>query len=142
MGIEDDRRQRRVGQIERLANVSVYLDSELTAEDALAFGAERVVLMIGWHLLGVGAGRPGRGRGGRAPEEKTGERWVKRRTPIITTRGAIIGKMFIDGEQVSGEVSSEAVELFSAAQREATDALEKNRIPNQYRGAVKDYCFA
>ena len=36
-------------------------------------------------------------------------------------------------------VSSEAVELFSAAQREATDALEKNRIPNQYRGAVKDY---
>jgi dimethylamine/trimethylamine dehydrogenase len=40
-------RDYRVGQIERLANVSVYLDSELTAEDVLAFGAERVVLATG-----------------------------------------------------------------------------------------------
>ncbi len=89
---------------------------------------------------GSGMGtRPGRGRGARAPEEKTGERWEKRRTPVITTKGTIIGKMFIDGEQVRGDVSSDAVELFSAAQREATDALEKNRIPNQYRGAVKEY---
>jgi dimethylamine/trimethylamine dehydrogenase len=40
-------RDYRVGQIERLANVSVYLDSELTADDALAFGAERVALATG-----------------------------------------------------------------------------------------------
>ncbi len=89
---------------------------------------------------GAGMGkRPGRGRGGRAPEEQTGERWVKRRSPVMTTEGAIIGKMFIDGEQVRGDVSSRAVELFSAAERDATDALNKNRIPNQYRTAVKNY---
>lgn len=89
---------------------------------------------------GGGMGRnPGRGTGGRAAEEKTGERWVRRRSPIITTKGGIIGKMFIDGEQIRGDVGSQAVELFSAAERDATDALEQNRIPNQYRGAVKDY---
>ncbi len=59
-------RDYRVGQIERLANVSVYLDSELTAEDALAFGAERVVLATGadwspqWydHLTGLPTAPP------------------------------------------------------------------------------------
>lgn len=83
--------------------------------------------------------RPGQGRGGRASEQKTGERWVKRRSPVITTPGGIIGKKFVDGEQVRGEVSAEIIEVFSAAEREATDALEDNKIPNQYRNAVKDY---
>ena len=84
-------------------------------------------------------GRLGRGRGGRGPEQKTAERWVKERTPVITTKGSIIGKKFIDGEQVRGEVGTEAVELFSAAERDATDALNKTRIPNHLRKAVKNY---
>ena len=58
---------------------------------------------------------------------------------MITTPGGIIGKKFVDGEQVRGEVSAEIIEVFSAAEREATDALEENKIPNQYRGPVKDY---
>ena len=56
---------------------------------------------------------------------------------MITTPGGIIGKKFVDGEQVRGEVSAEIIEVFSAAEREATDALEDNKIPN--RNAVKDY---
>ncbi len=58
---------------------------------------------------------------------------------MITTKGSIIGKKFIDGEQVRGEVGTEAVELFSAAERDATDALNKTRIPNHLRKAVKNY---
>jgi hypothetical protein len=89
---------------------------------------------------GGGMGRrPGRGRGGRGPERQTAERWVKERTPVITTSGSIIGKKFIDGEQVRGDVGTEAVELFSAAERDATDALNKTRIPNHLRKAVKNY---
>ena len=88
---------------------------------------------------GGGMGRLGRGRGGRGPEQKTAERWVKERTPVITTKGSIIGKKFIDGEQVRGEVGTEAVELFSAAERDATDALNKTRIPSHLRKAVKNY---
>jgi chemotaxis protein histidine kinase CheA len=83
--------------------------------------------------------RPGQGRGGRGSEHRTGERWVKERTKVITTKGSIIGKKFIDGEQVRGEVGTEAVELFSAAERDATDALNKTRIPNHLRKAVKSY---
>ena len=89
---------------------------------------------------GGGMGRrPGRGRGGRGSEQETAVRWVKERTPVITTKGSIIGKKFIDGEQVRGEVGTEAVELFSAAERDATDALNKTRIPNHLRKAVKNY---
>ncbi len=83
--------------------------------------------------------RPDQGRGGRGPEEQTAVRFQKQRTPVITTPGAIIGKMFVNGEQVRGDVSSDTAELYSAAEREATDALNDNKIPNQYRSAVKRF---
>lgn len=83
--------------------------------------------------------KPGQGRGGQAPEEQTAVRFKKERTPVITGPGSIISKMFIDGEQVRGDVTSQVAETFSAAERDATDALNKNQIPNQYRSSVKKY---
>ncbi len=47
----------RVGQIGKLANVSVYLDSVLSAQDVLDFGAEHVVLATGCHWRRDGFGR-------------------------------------------------------------------------------------
>ncbi|MEW9624313.1 FAD-dependent oxidoreductase [Rhodanobacter geophilus] len=47
----------RVGQINKLANVAVYLDSALTAQDVLDFGAEHVVLATGCHWRRDGCGR-------------------------------------------------------------------------------------
>lgn len=47
----------RVGQIGKLNNVSVYLDSPLTAQDVLDFGAEHVVLAAGCHWRRDGFGR-------------------------------------------------------------------------------------
>ncbi|HEV2538548.1 MAG TPA: FAD-dependent oxidoreductase [Frateuria sp.] len=47
----------RVGQIRKLANVAVYLDSELSAQDVLDFGAEHVVLATGCHWRRDGYGR-------------------------------------------------------------------------------------
>ncbi|MHA6203782.1 oxidoreductase [Dyella soli] len=47
----------RVGQIGKLNNVSVYLDSVLTAQDVLDFGAEHVVLATGCHWRRDGFGR-------------------------------------------------------------------------------------
>ena len=84
-------------------------------------------------------GPKGQGRGGRADEQQTNVRFTKERTPVHTTKGALISKMFVDGEQVRGEVSTEAVELISSAERDATDAINKNKIPNQYRGPIKEY---
>ncbi|WP_130618811.1 FAD-dependent oxidoreductase [Dyella amyloliquefaciens] len=47
----------RVGQIGKLTNVSVYLDSVLSAQDVLDFGAEHVVLATGCHWRRDGFGR-------------------------------------------------------------------------------------
>jgi len=46
----------RVGQINKLANVAVYMDSILSAQDVLDFGAEHVVLATGcrWRRDGYG----------------------------------------------------------------------------------------
>ena len=47
----------RIGQIGKLPNVSVYLDSVLSAQDVLDFGAEHVVLATGCHWRRDGFGR-------------------------------------------------------------------------------------
>ncbi|KRE86799.1 NADH:flavin oxidoreductase [Rhodanobacter sp. Soil772] len=47
----------RTGQIGKLANVAVYLDSALGAQDVLDFGAEHVVLATGCHWRRDGYGR-------------------------------------------------------------------------------------
>jgi len=47
----------RVGQIDKLSNIAVYLDSALTAQDVLDFGAEHVVLATGCHWRRDGYGR-------------------------------------------------------------------------------------
>ncbi|WP_017462176.1 FAD-dependent oxidoreductase [Dyella ginsengisoli] len=47
----------RLGQINKLSNVSVYLDSALSAQDVLDFGAEHVVLATGCHWRRDGYGR-------------------------------------------------------------------------------------
>jgi dimethylamine/trimethylamine dehydrogenase len=47
----------RVGQIRKLANVSVYMDSPLTAQDVLDFGADHIVVATGCHWRQDGYGR-------------------------------------------------------------------------------------
>ncbi|MEO5971959.1 MAG: FAD-dependent oxidoreductase [Sphingomicrobium sp.] len=47
----------RVGQIERMANVSVYRESAMGADEVIAFGADHVVLATGCHWRRDGLGR-------------------------------------------------------------------------------------
>jgi dimethylamine/trimethylamine dehydrogenase len=47
----------RLGQIQRMANVTVYPDNRLSAQDVLDFGAERVALATGSHWRRDGYGR-------------------------------------------------------------------------------------
>ena len=47
----------RVGQLQKLANVQVYRESPLSADDILAFGAEQVVIATGCHWRRDGIGR-------------------------------------------------------------------------------------
>ncbi len=50
-----------------------------------------------------------------------------------------MGQFLIDGEQVKGDVSSNFSDVVIAAERDATDRINRNRIPRQYHKAVKAY---
>lgn len=86
-----------------------------------------------------GMGKLGRGRGGLAPEQKTAIGFKTERGKVHTGKGAIIGQFLIDGEQVKGDVSTSFTEVVTAAERDASDRINRNRIPRQYHKAVKAY---
>ena len=84
-------------------------------------------------------GKMGQGRGGLAGEEKTDVAFKTERGKVHTGKGAIVGQFLVDGEQVKGEMKSNLVEVVSAAEREASDRINRDRIPRQYHKAVKAY---
>lgn len=88
---------------------------------------------------GGGMGRIGRGRGGIAPQEETAVNFKIERGKVHTGEGAIIGQFLFDGEQVKGEVSSSVAEVVAAGEHDASDRINRNRIPRQYHKAVKAY---
>lgn len=88
---------------------------------------------------GAGLGKLGRGRGGLAPQQQTNVAFKMERTKVYTGPGAIIGRFLIDGEQVKGEATRELVDVITAEERNATDAINRDRIPRQYQKSVKDY---
>ncbi len=88
---------------------------------------------------GGGMGLLGQGRGGLAPEQQTSVGFKIERGKVHTGKGAIIGQFLFDGDQVKGEVDESFAEIVSAAQREASDRINRDRIPRQYHKAVKSY---
>jgi len=88
---------------------------------------------------GRGMGRMGRGRGGQAKMEQTDVDFKTERGKVHTGKGAIVGQFLVDGEQVKGEAKTNLVEVVSAAEREASDRINRDRIPRQYHKAVKAY---
>ena len=86
-----------------------------------------------------GMGSLGRGRGGIAREEQTPASFVKRRDKVHAGKGAIIGSILVDGKQIKGDVTSDIGEVLAAGERDATDAIDRARIPRRYHQAVKGY---
>ncbi len=87
---------------------------------------------------GMGA-NAGQGRGGIASEASTRASFTKRRQKVPTVRGAITGQYLVDGEQYKGDISPAVVELLTAAESRATDAIERRRIPRRYHKFIKAY---
>jgi chemotaxis protein histidine kinase CheA len=88
---------------------------------------------------GGGMGKQGQGEGGVAPEEVTDVGFQVQRQQVATGRGAITGQFLVDGGQVKGEAETEFVEVVTAAERAATDAVRRDRVPRQYQKAVREY---
>ena len=81
----------------------------------------------------------GQGRGGLAPEQQTKIDFKTERGKVHAGKGAIIGQFLFEGEQVKGDVTTEFVEVLTAAERDASDRIDRDRIPRQYQKAVKAY---
>ncbi len=81
----------------------------------------------------------GQGRGGLAPEQESATGFKVERAKVTTGKGAIIGQFQVDGEQLRGETTSQLTELVEAAERDASDRIQRDRIPRQYQKAIKSY---
>ncbi|MCP4592846.1 MAG: hypothetical protein GY842_19090 [bacterium] len=89
---------------------------------------------------GSGMGQLGQGRGGLAPEDgSSGFDYRIHRQKVHTGKGRIIGQYLVDAEQIKGGVSSQLAEAVAAEERDATDAINRDRIPRQYQKSVKEY---
>ena len=82
---------------------------------------------------------PGQGRGGRAEQEQAAVAFKTERQKVHTGKGAIVGQLVFEGEQVPGEASSELTKTVAAAEREASDLIHRDRVPRQYHKAVRSY---
>lgn len=65
---------------------------------------------------------------------------VDKKSPTKSRKGgAIIGQQFIKGKMLTGQSEAEFYDAAQAAELQATDALNKERIPRIYRRGVKAY---
>ncbi len=91
---------------------------------------------------GNGFGRGGAGvsqGGGGMGEQAAAERWEKIKAKTPDSGGPTIGTMLVQGEQVKGESRQAFANVATAAEQEATEALENNVIERQYHDMVKHY---
>ncbi len=91
---------------------------------------------------GDGFGRGGGGvsqGGGGMGEQAAAERWEKIKAKTPDSGGPTIGTMLVQGEQVKGESRQAFASVATAAEQEATEALENNVIERQYHDLVKHY---
>lgn len=82
---------------------------------------------------------PGQGRGGQAQKEETAVGFKTERQKVYTGKGAIVGQLVFEGEQIPGKASSEVTQTVAAAEREASDLIHRDRVPRQYHKAVRSY---
>ncbi len=89
---------------------------------------------------GKNRGPGGRGRGaGDRPKGSGDVAFEKKRAKTHQRTGVIISQWYIKGEQLKGEAKAEFEEAVQAAERDASDALDKDQVPRAYQKAVKTY---
>lgn len=94
------------------------------------------------HCNGTGQGRNGGGRafGARDRDDNVSVGFRNTKAPIKTGRdGRIIGRQFVKGQPLAGKSQVEFYDAATAAEIDATDALNRERIPRAYRKGVREY---
>jgi hypothetical protein len=81
----------------------------------------------------------GLGEGYKIGKERRAHAYKARKVDSQLRKGKIIGQQLVDGPQVRGEATAEARQAVIAAQRDATDAIQRDEIPRQYDRVVRTY---
>lgn len=64
---------------------------------------------------------------------------TRRASGKIDPTGRSIGQQFLKGRQIKGRSEADIIEAASAAELDATDALNRDRVTRNYRNSVKSY---
>lgn len=64
---------------------------------------------------------------------------TKRASGAIDPTGRSIGQQFLKGRQIKGRTEAEVMDAAAAAEIDATDALNRDRVTRNYRNSVKSY---
>jgi len=81
----------------------------------------------------------GLGLGSRIGKEKAAYQTDPTKAKTRFQGGTVIGQMLVDGPQVRGEASAEALTAAAAQVRDALDAIEREEVPRQYRKVLQEY---
>lgn len=81
----------------------------------------------------------GLGRGERIGKETVAHQLDPTKAKTRYESGAVTGQMLIDGPQLPGQASAEALAAAEAGVREASDAIERNAVPRQYDRVLREY---
>ncbi len=93
------------------------------------------------HCEGTGQCQSGgRGNAPRKRDDNDQVDFVDKKAHVKTAKGgSIVGQQFVKGEQLKGKSEVEFLDAASAAEIDATDSLNRDRIPRAYRKGVKNY---
>ena len=83
--------------------------------------------------------KAGLGLGSRIGKEKAAYQTDPTKAKTRFQGGTVIGQMLVDGPQVRGEASAEALTAAAAQVRDALDAIEREEVPRQYRKVLQEY---
>ncbi len=87
---------------------------------------------------GNSGGGPGSGNRGRDDSALTDT--VNAKAKVKQGRGgSIVGQQFVKGRPIKGQSLVELTDAAAAAELDASDALNKDRVPRRYRNGVKKY---
>lgn len=94
------------------------------------------------HCQGTGKNKSGGGRGA-GPRDRDDSAQVdfeNKKARVKTAKGgSIVGQQFVKGDQLKGKSEVEFIDAAHAAEIDATDSLNRDRIPRAYRKGVRNY---
>ena len=84
-------------------------------------------------------GGPGKGRGGIAPKTETATALVRERVRGQVLPGEVLARMKVEGTQEAGEITTQYESLRMEYAQQAEDAVERETMPLEFKGLVRDY---